>query len=125
MDFDLTNFSTAQQHALFDLLVLAMYADGHLSTVENAQLNQLLIAMGHSEEPDRQREFDAAVTRIRPHLQSIYQAKQAAMSLADRFTNRAQRKQVFAAVEQIMTYDRHVSTWENTLLSELRLKFRI
>ena len=121
----LTDFSAAQQNALFDLLVLAMYADGHLSTVENAHLNKLLIAMGHSEESDRQREFDAAVTRIRPHLQSIYHAKEAAMSLADRFTNRAQRKQVIAAVEIIMTYDRHVSSWESTLLSELRLKFRL
>ena len=33
MDIDLNGFSAAQQRALFDLLILAMYADGHLSSV--------------------------------------------------------------------------------------------
>ena len=38
---------------------------------------------------------------------------------------RSQQKQVFAAVEQMMTADQHVSSWENTLLMELRMKFRL
>ena len=125
MDIDLTNFSTAQQHALFDLLILAMYADGHLSNIEDEQLQKLLTAMGFIDEIDRQREFDAAVTRIRPSIQSIHKAKTQAILLADEFTDRAQQKQVYAAVEQIMTFDNNISTWENTLLSELRLKFRL
>jgi hypothetical protein len=45
--------------------------------------------------------------------------------LADAFTLRPQQKQVFAAVEQIMTFDHNISTWENTLLMELRMKFRL
>jgi hypothetical protein len=71
MEIDLTDFSADQYQALFDLLVLAMYADGHLTTVEDEQLQKLLTAMGHTEESDRQREFDAAVTRMRPFVQSI------------------------------------------------------
>jgi hypothetical protein len=125
MDIDLTGFSAAQQHALFDLLILAMYADGHLTTYEDEQLQKLLLAMGHAEEPDRQREFDAAVTRIRPAIQSIHQARTLALKLAGAFSDRTQQKQVFAAVEQIMTFDRHVSNWENTLLMELRMTFRL
>jgi hypothetical protein len=35
MDIDLTGFSASQQQALFDLLILAMYADGHLTTIED------------------------------------------------------------------------------------------
>jgi hypothetical protein len=35
MDIDLTGFSASQKWALFDLLILAMYADGHLTTVED------------------------------------------------------------------------------------------
>ena len=46
------------------------------------------------------------------------------MGLAGAFTDRSQQKQVLAAVEQIMTSDNNLSTWETTLLSELRLKFR-
>ena len=125
MQTDLTGFSPAQQRALFDLLILAMYADGQLSSVEDEQLHQLLIAMGFAEESDRQREFDAAVTRIRPNIQSLQQAKELALALADAFTTRSQQRLVYAAAQQIMTSDHHVSTWENTLLSELRLKFRL
>ena len=125
MDIDLTGFSATQKQALFDLLILAMYADGHLSSFEDEQLQKLLAGMGFVEEIDRQREFDAAVTRIRPALQSIYKAKELALGLADEFTLRPQQKLVFAAVEKIMTFDNNISTWENTLLSELRMKFRL
>ena len=125
MDIALTDFSAAQQRALFDLLILAMYADGHLTTFEDEQLQKLLAAMGFTEEIDRQREFDAAVTRIRPVVQSIHKVKEQAILLADAFTLRTQQKQVYEAVEQIMTFDNHVSSWENTLLMELRMKFRL
>ena len=66
MGIDLTDFSVSQQHALFDLLILAMYADGHLTTFEDEQLQTILASMGFIEEMDRQREFDQAVTRMRP-----------------------------------------------------------
>jgi hypothetical protein len=125
MHIDLTNFKALQQRALFDLLILAMYADGHLTTFEDEHLQELLTGMGHTEELDRHREFDAAVTRIRPFVQSIYKAKEQALLLADAFTDRAQQQRVFEAVEQIMTFDQHVSRWETTLLMELRMKFRL
>ena len=125
MDIDLTDFSAVQQQALFDLLILAMYADGHLTTFEDEQLQKLLAAMGYTEEADRHREFDAAVTRMRPSIKSLHLAKTEAVSLADSFTLRTQQKQVFAAVEQMMTSDHHVSSWENTLLMELRMKLRL
>ncbi len=122
---DLTDFSASQQRALFDLLVLAMYADGNLTTAEDEQLQQLLTAFGHTEEFDHQREFDAAVTRMRPLVQSIQKAKEQALLLAEAFTTPSQQKQVYAAVQQIMTSDKQVSAWEGTLLSELGLKFKM
>lgn len=125
MDIDLTGFSAEQNEALFELLILAMYADGHLTLVEDEQLHRLLTAMGHVEEAGRQRQFDATVTRVRPFIQSLQQAKEHALKLAAAFTDRRQQKQVLAAIEQIMTTDHHVSSWETTLLSELRLKYRL
>ena len=112
MDIDLTGFSAEQQRALFDLLILAMYADSHVTTFEDPQLRELLAAMGCIEEPERQREFEAAVTRVKPNLQTAWKAKELALSLANAFLDRSQQKQVFAAVEQIMTFDHHVSNWE-------------
>jgi hypothetical protein len=104
---------------------VTVFADGHLSSAKDEQLQKLLAGMGFFDEIDRQREFDAAVTRIRPSMQSIYKAKELALGLAEAFTARPQQKQVYAAVEQIMTFDNNISTWENTLLSELRMKFRL
>ena len=118
-------FSDTQQRALFDLLILAMSADGNRTAMENEQLEKLLAAMGQTEESARQHEFDAAVTRMRPAVQSIQKAKDQALLLAEAFTDRSQQKQVYAAVQQIMTTDKHVSSWEGTLLSELRLRFRM
>ena len=125
MDIDLTGFTTTQHRSLFDLFILSMYADGHLTTAEDEQLQKLLAAMEFTDEIDRQREFDAAVTRIRPSIDSIQKAKALALELADAFTDRNQQKQVLAAVEQIMTSDNNVGTWESTLLMELRMKFRL
>ena len=62
---------------------------------------------------------------MRPFVQSIQQAKEQALLLTEAFTTRSEQKQVYAAVQQIMTTDKHVSSWENTLLSELGLKFRM
>jgi hypothetical protein len=125
MDIEVTDFSDIQRLALFDLLILAMCADGHLPTIEDDLLEQLLTAMGHTDELDRQREFDGAVTRIRPFVQSIQKAKSQALLLASAFTVRNQQKKVYAAVQQIMTVDEHVSSWESSLPSELRLTFRL
>jgi len=119
MEIDLTRFSLAQRKAFLDLIILAMYADGHLSLVEEEHLQKLLVAMGFLDE------IDGAVTRIRPSIQSIQKAKERALKLADAFTTRPQQVKVYAAVEELMTSDNNVSSWENTLLMELRLKFRL
>ena len=111
--------------ALFRLLILAMYADGHLTTVAEKQLQQLLTVMGHTDGADRQRTFDAAVALMGPYVQSIDKARNQALSLAGAFTLRSQQKQVYEAVEQIMSANRHVSSWESILLMELRMKFRL
>jgi hypothetical protein len=87
-----------------------MYADGHLSLVEEEHLQKLLVAMGFLDEIDRAREIDGAVTRIRPSIQSIYKAKELALKLADAFTTRPQQVKVYAAVEELMTSDNNVSS---------------
>lgn len=125
MDIDLAGFSAAQQRALFDLLILAMYADGHLTIFEDEQLQKLLAGMGFTEAAARQREFDAAVARVRPGLRSLEQARELALGLAGAFANRRQQKQVFGAVLQIVGSDFNMSVWESALLMELRMKFRL
>lgn len=125
MDFDLTGYTSEQQRALLDLLILAMYADGHLSVWEEVWLQELMAHMGFQNESLRQREFEDAVARIRPSAKHIMFAKDHALKLAESFTQSDQQMKVYDAVQWIMGSDGHVSTWETMLLSELRLKFQI
>jgi hypothetical protein len=125
MNIEVIDFSASQRQALFDLLILALYQDGHQTTVEDPLLQQLFMAMGHTDETDRQRELDGAVTRVRSFLKSVPKAKAQAVMLARAFTVRSQQKKVYAAAQQILRADKHVSAWESTLLSELRLVFRL
>ena len=125
MDVDISDFTAAQRQALFDLLILAMYADGHLSAVKDEQLEMLLIAMGHATPHDRARESDAAVTRIRPHVHPPLAAIERMIALVREFKTRKQQKKVYAAVENLITSDSHVTALESNLLTELRLSFRL
>jgi hypothetical protein len=125
MYIDLSGFSAAQNHAFLDLLILAMHADGHVSSADDEPLQQMLGTMGFTEETARRREFDQSVARISPSIASMHKAKELALGLDDAFTVRQQQKQVYASVEEIMTFDNNISTWENTLLMELRMKFRL
>ena len=61
---DLNAFNPRERQALLDIFVLGMYADGHLASAEDAQARRLLAAMGHETLDDRNRELDAAITRI-------------------------------------------------------------
>jgi len=125
MGIDPTGFLPSHHQPLFDLLILAIYADGHLTTFEDKQLQGLLAVMGFTEETDRRREFDAGVARIQPFVQSVHEAKNQALLLTEAFTTRPQQYRVLEVVEQVMTRDNHISSWENTLLMELRMKFRL
>ena len=45
MEIDVADFSDSQKQAFLDLLVLAMYADGKLSSVEDELLQQVLTSI--------------------------------------------------------------------------------
>ena len=122
---ELADLSAAQQRALFELLILAIYADGQVTTSEDKHLQKPLAAMGRTDKNERQLEFDAAVNRLRPFIHSHHQARDKALALAGAFTNRSQQKRVYATIEKMVVADQHVSSWESLLLMELRLKFRL
>lgn len=125
MNADFANFTEPQRRALLDLLSLARYLDGHLDAIEDARLEIVLIALGYDTEYDRQRELDAAVTRVRPYTQPPTLARTHAIELAKHFTEREQQRKVYAALESIVTSDAHITTGESQLLEELRSRFRL
>ncbi len=122
---DMTELTVVQRHALLDLLNLAMYADGHLTCIEDARVEQLLTAMGYTEAHERQQQFDASVTRVRHYAEVPEQARAHAARLAKSFTTRAQRRRVYGLLEEVITSDAHITAAESKFLEVMREKFRL
>ena len=122
---NLKGFSESQCQALLDLAVLAMYADGHLAEVEDARMQQLLTAMGCDSDYDRNRDYDAAVSRISRHSQTAEQARAHAITLAKGFTTREQRQQAHDVINDLVKSDSKIAPQEGTYLTLVRQAFQM
>jgi uncharacterized tellurite resistance protein B-like protein len=122
---NITDFTQRQRQALLDLLVLAMYADGQLTSAEDARLRQLLSAMGFETNYDRSRQLDAAVTRVRQHAQTAEAARAYTDELSQSFTTREHRQQVCELLDHLLASDNQVAPQEGQFLAVVKEVFRM
>jgi hypothetical protein len=122
---ELASFTDEQKQALLDLLVLDMYMDGNLARAEEARVQQLLGAMGFKSDFDRDREFDASVTRIRRQTQTPDDANAYAAKLATCFTAREQQQHVYDYLSDLAALDGRVSPEESKFLSAINAAFKL
>ena len=113
-------FTGQQKQAAIDLVVLTMYLDSNLASVEDARIQRLLEAMGFATEHDRNREFDAAVTRVRPQSESQDVAGTHAVRLGQQLATPEQRRIVLQAIEDVVSADGSVSPPETAFLEMVR-----
>ncbi len=121
----LSDLTEPQRQALLDLVMLTMYADGHLTSAEDARVEGLLTAMGYTDAYDRQQLFDASVTRIRKYAENPDQARANAANLASAFTSREQRREIYKLLEEMVSSDAHITSVESQLLEVVRGLFRV
>jgi uncharacterized tellurite resistance protein B-like protein len=117
---NLKNFNDQQRQALLDLVMLAMYADGHLTAVEDDRVSRLLTAMGFTTDYDRGKHFDASVSRVSRHSATSAGARAHATALAQQFTTKEQRRDVQSVLEDLMGSDQNVAPQENNFLATVR-----
>jgi uncharacterized tellurite resistance protein B-like protein len=117
---EISRLTEQQRRALLDLLILAMYADGHLDLGEDARLQRLLTSMGVETEYDRDRELDDSITRLREYSQNSRVARERAVQLVQCFTDAEQRRGVYQLVEQQVNSDTKVVPAENEFLAAVR-----
>jgi len=122
---NLADFSNSQRQAFLDLLVLAMYADARLCSAEDQRVEQLLNAMGLEPGYDHQREFDAAVTRVRKHSQPAAAACAHATELSRQFTTREQKRTVMDLLTDLIGSDNQITPDEGKLLNTVRETFQL
>lgn len=109
-----------QKEALLDLTMLAMYADGHLASAEDARVHRLLETLGHATEYDRNKQYDAAISRITRHALTKASASAHAVTLAEVFTTPQQRLKVHELLNDLIASDSKVSLQEGEFLSAVR-----
>jgi hypothetical protein len=114
------DFTDAQKNALLDLTMLAMYADGHLASAEDARVHRLLEVLGHTTEHDRNQQYDAAISRISRKALTKAAAREHAVALAAVFTTPPQRLKVHDLLGDLITSDSTVSLQEGEFLSVVR-----
>jgi uncharacterized tellurite resistance protein B-like protein len=117
---EISRLTDQQRQALLDLLILAMYADGHLDSGEDARLQRLLTAMGFETEYDRDKELDSSITRLREHSRNSQVARERAVQLVQVFKDPEQRRGVYQLLEQQVNSDTSVVSAEHEFLSAIR-----
>ncbi len=117
---NLKDFTRAQQQALLDLVMLAMYSDGHLAAAEDDRVQRLLAAMGFASEYDRSKEYDASISRVSRHSGTAAAARDHAAALAQSFTTRDEQRRVHDVLDDVIGSDSHVATQENNFLGVVR-----
>jgi uncharacterized tellurite resistance protein B-like protein len=113
---DFKNLSVEQRNALLDLLVLGMYSDGHVARSEDARIERILRAMGFASQYDRDREFDAATTRVRAGVD----AERAARELGKVFSSKVDRADVVRVLTELIGSDSRVTAEETRFLETVK-----
>ena len=114
------DFNEGQREALLDLATLAMYADGKLTAVEDERVERLLTAMGFTTEYDRNKHFDASVSRVSRHSATAAAARKHAAELARSFSTKEQRRQAHDIMNDLMSSDGSVEPNESKLLAVVK-----
>lgn len=117
---NLIEFTELQRKALLDLVVLAMYADGHLAEAEDERVQRLLTAMGFTSEYDRASQYDAAVSRLARHSGTADAATRQVSALAQQFNTAEERRTIQEILRDIIASDDRVSPPESKFLTLVR-----
>jgi hypothetical protein len=113
----------AQKEALVDLLVLGMYADATLTSAEDDYLQRLLDTFEFSSEYTRQSFADAAFTRTRGYCASPALTCDYVEKLARSFQSVEARRDVYEALEELLSSDGGATDEEGRMLSLVREAF--
>ena len=114
---------SGQTNAILDLLVLGMYADGHLALGEDERLHDFLHRQGIASEDERRQNIGEAVTRVeRPGGDETARRRRLA-ELAARLDTPAARSLALSTLERLLCVDEKYPPGEEHFWNEVRRAF--
>jgi uncharacterized tellurite resistance protein B-like protein len=122
---NLPDLTSAQKLALLDLLLLAMYSDGHLAAAEDERVQRLLTDMGYDSEHTRHQAYDEAIGRITRPAQNVSSARALATQLARAFTTPEHRRGVYDLLCDLVTSDQGIAPAEASYLGIVQHVLRL
>ncbi len=108
---------------MLDLLVLGMYADGHLAMVEDERLHEFLKRQGIETEDERRQNIGEAVTRMEHHVGNEVARRQQLAELAARLDAPAARSLALSTLERLLCVDEKYPPGEEHFWNEVRTAF--
>ena len=120
-----TGFSDDQKHALVDLLIVGMYADGNLASGEDACLQSLLECFQLPSDYDRQKLLDASFTRVSRLAGTAAGVRAYIGQLAARFPTADLKRKAVDDLEEILKSDDRFTGEELNLLAVVKEVFGV
>lgn len=117
------NLDALQSEGLLDLLILGMYADGHLAISEDERMHEFLKQQGATNVEDRLRLIGEGVTRVGRHAGNDVTRPQYVAHLAGRFTRSAEKNLALAVLERLLCVDETFATREERFWNEVKAVF--
>lgn len=109
--------------AILDLLVLGMYADGHVAVVEAEQLHDFLEKRGIPEQADRRQIIGEAVTRFGREAGNLQAARKRLLELAAQLETPAAQAMALCSLERLICVDGEYPPGEESFWNEVRKAF--
>ena len=122
---NITGFTQEQKQALFDLLIVGMYADHNLASAEDDRIQKVLDAFQFRSDYERQTFSDAAFTRASRQAGSPEAIRAYVTQIAGHFPARDIRRRAYDILDDLLTSDGRVTSEESKLLSATREVFQL
>jgi len=122
---NITGFTDKQKYALMDLLVLGMYRDGNLVSVEEARIQKLLDTFEFPSEYDQQKFTDASFTRVRQHDGTPESTRSFVAEIAKSLSTSDARRRACDALDDLLASDGQVTDKEREFVTVVRDVFQL
>jgi hypothetical protein len=104
-----------QREAIFDFLLLAMYADSVLKRVEDARIYEMISGIGWSSYQDPREYSNTAIARVRKVSENSQSTTEFLHELSDRLRTAEARQFALVLFSRLLESDKDVSVEEDHL----------
>jgi hypothetical protein len=115
----------AQREAIFDFLLLGMYADSVLKRVEDARLYELVSGLGWSSYQDPREYSNTAISRVRKASEDPDRTRDLLLAISDQLRTLEARQFALILFTRLIEADRAVSADEDQLYAAAKEIFGI